>query len=652
MLPLASSWLLAPGSCFSLFASLGFMTIFFLRRVRVACATLSCLSSLLSAAALAAPIAWHSSRFEYVAEHKDLKDVLRDFSASQHLMTWISPNVEGTVSGSFSSSPQRFLEQMANSFGVLWYYDGAVLRIFGANEAKSATVGLAHVSVEALRGTLQRLKIDDPRFPVRYDSLSRTALVSGPPRYVELVASVAALIDHASVPDARVIVQRFPLQYAWATDRHITVNGRAVTVRGVAAVLRSLYGQNDGAIAALAAPERSAYRMPSARSEEARGVASGVQQAGGSGMPPLPGLGGLGLSGEAGSASWPERFDETSDRPVGFGERFDAGRAGSSGGAFPRRAHDAADEALTSPQVPMIEADTRSNSILVRDRAGNMEAFGALIHSLDLRPGVLEIDASIIEITDNALQELGVDWQLHGSHVHGSSGTGRLDNGERDASGALLAPGGVLTAVIGGSGRYLLGRISVLQQSDQARIIASPKVETLDNVEAVMENKQTFYVEVGGYQSGDLYSVSAGVSLRVLPTIVTAAPGRQIRLDMHIEDGKLTEQKVGPLPVIESSTIDTQALMNEGESLLIAGYSIDQNDHSETAVPWLSQIPFIGGLFRFRHSQGRRFQRLFLLTPRILSAQPPAEGADVALAAPAAAASRTDAMPNTFNAAR
>ncbi|PMX31235.1 EscC/YscC/HrcC family type III secretion system outer membrane ring protein, partial [Pseudomonas sp. FW301-21B01] len=81
--------------------------------------------------------------------------------------------------------------------------------------------------------------------------------------------------------------------------------------------------------------------------------------------------------------------------------------------------------------------------------------------------------------------------------------------------------GGVLTAVIGGTGRYLLTRISAMQQTDQARITASPKVETLDNVEALMDNKQTFYVQVAGYQSADLYSVSAGVSLRVLPSIVS-----------------------------------------------------------------------------------------------------------------------------------
>ena len=101
-------------------------------RVRTLCA------ALVAAGALASPlpahaerVAWQGTRFEYVADHKDLKDVLRDFGASQHVMTWISPHVEGTVSGRFNAAPQRFLDQMAESFGVLWYYDGSVLRIYG-----------------------------------------------------------------------------------------------------------------------------------------------------------------------------------------------------------------------------------------------------------------------------------------------------------------------------------------------------------------------------------------------------------------------------------------------------------------------------------------------------------------------------------------
>ncbi|PMS24858.1 EscC/YscC/HrcC family type III secretion system outer membrane ring protein [Paraburkholderia rhynchosiae] len=602
------------------------------------CAALVAAGALAASPVHAEAVTWQGTRFEYVADHKDLKDVLRDFGASQHVMTWISPHVEGTVTGRFDAAPQRFLDQMAGSFGVLWYFDGSVLRIYGSNEARSATLGLTHASTDDLRRALGRLQIEDPRFPVRYDSVSRTAVVSGPPRFVELVTDVAHLIDHDSIPGAKVVVQRFPLHYAWATDRSITVNGRNVTVRGVAALLRTLYGQGvpaAGGDASGDAPpaRRDAYRVPSVREMQDDGMTTGATRAGGAHPPPLPTLPGLGAGSSAGS-SYGAAGDGMAPPPSGgiADASTNSNQARDGGGAAPTAGH----VRQSAHGAPTIEADSRSNSILVRDRAENMAAFGSLIESLDTRPGILEIDASIIEITDNALQELGVDWRLHSGHVDFQTGNGQQSQTSNPGSlnpqgfsnpfdaasaGVLATPaGGVLTAVIGGAGRYLLTRISAMQQTDQARITASPKVETLDNVEALMDNKQTFYVQVAGYQSADLYSVSAGVSLRVLPSIVSSASGEQIRMDVHIEDGKLTDQQVGQLPVVSNSTIDTQALINEGDSLLIAGYSVDQDDHTQTAVPLLSKIPLIGELFKYRKHQGQRFQRLFLLTPRVLSA--------------------------------
>jgi len=190
-----------------------------------------------------------------------------------------------------------------------------------------------------------------------------------------------------------------------------------------------------------------------------------------------------------------------------------------------------------------------------------------------------------------------------------------------NAAAAIAATptGGVLTAVIGGASRYLMARISALQQTNQAHITASPKVATLDNTEAIMDSKQNFYVPVAGYQSADLYSISAGVSLRVLPMVVTDGGISRIRMNIHIEDGQITNQMVGNLPVVNKSEINTQALINEGESLLIAGYSVDQQTKGVDAVPGLSKIPLLGALFRHDQTTGQRFQRLFLLTPRVVA---------------------------------
>lgn len=581
--------------------------------------------------ALARPVPWKSNHFAYVADHKDVKEVLRDLGASEGVMTWISPQVEGVVTGRFDETPQRFLDRMADSFGFIWYYDGSVLRVSGPNEARSQTIGLMHATTDDLRSALSRLGVNDPRFPVLYDDKSRTAVVSGPPRMVELASDVAHLIDRDVERGDTPEVRSFKLHYAWATDRSLMVNGESVIVPGVVTVLRSLYS-NDADPRVGNAPTQlgaDAYRLRSI------GGSSGVQESGANGrlFPPLPGfLGGSGPS-QSAPAGGADPGHNASIPPL------PDDMMSASSGAPP-----ATGWASAHPDAPIIRADARDNAVLVRARAESMPALEHLITSLDRRPGVLEIDASIIEISETGLKELGVDWRLNASHIDIETGNGQNAQASfpgsinpqgfpntnsntsstlssaAGAAAAMTPAGGVLTAVIGGTGRYLLSRISALEQTDNARITANPKVTTLDNVEAVMDNKQTFYVPVQGFESGSLYSVSAGVALRVLPSIVSEQGKPQIRLDVHIEDGQLTSQTVGQLPVVSKSTIDTQTLIDQGQSLLIAGYSVDQDDRSESGVPVLSKIPVIGGLFKFKHHQGQKFQRLFLLTPRVVSA--------------------------------
>ncbi|HVW50459.1 MAG TPA: type III secretion system outer membrane ring subunit SctC [Trinickia sp.] len=581
--------------------------------------------------ALARPIPWKSNHFAYVADHKDVKEVLRDLGASEGVMTWISPQVEGVVTGRFDETPQRFLDRMADSFGFIWYYDGSVLRVSGPNEARSQTIGLVHATTDDLRAALSRLGVNDPRFPVLYDDKTRTAVVSGPPRMVELAADVAHLIDRDVERGDTPEVRSFKLHYAWATDRSLMINGEPVVVPGVVTVLRSLYSNDaDPRVGNVSARiGADAYRLRSI------GGSSEGQGAGANGrlFPPLPGF--LGGSGPSQPAPTSGQDTQRNASTPPLPDDMMSASAGSPSAAGP---------ASTHPDAPIIRADARDNAVLVRARAEAMPALEHLITSLDRRPGVLEIDASIIEISETGLKELGVDWRLNSSHIDIETGNGQNAqasfpgsinpqgfpnsntntsstlSGVAGTAAAMTPAGGVLTAVIGGTGRYLLSRISALEQTDNARITANPKVTTLDNVEAVMDNKQTFYVPVQGFESGSLYSVSAGVALRVLPSIVSEQGKPQIRLDVHIEDGQLTGQNVGQLPVVSKSTIDTQTLIDQGQSLLIAGYTVDQDDHSESGVPVLSKIPLIGGLFKFKHHQGQKFQRLFLLTPRVVSA--------------------------------
>lgn len=576
-----------------------------------------------AAAGAAARIPWQTGSIKYVADHKDVKEILRELAASQNVMASISPQVEGNVTGNFSESPQRFLDHLAASFGFVWYYDGTVLYIAGANEARSVSIGLSHASAADLRSAIARLRVADPRFAIVYDDQTNTVLVSGPPRYVELVGELARKIDVDHQHRRALAVRVFPLRYAWAADHPLKVGGQQLTIVGVANILRSMYQKNApmAQMAPLASPAVARVGSVAAKNEAAP---QGGQASSSFWSSALPGLGG---------------GDNAPRKPPLPG----AGQGAGGDGAAPLPLTAAGAGAAGAPpdeDSPTIQPDPRTNAVLIRDVPEKMADYQRLIAALDTRPQVLEISASIIDVTESGLEQLGVDWRLHSSHLDFESGAGntaQLDfpgslspggfaNPNSNGTGAAATPtGAALTAVLGGAGRFLMARVNALEQASEARISASPKVATLDHVEAVMDNKTTFYVPVAGYQSSDLYSVSAGTSLRVLPMVVPRTGDNadggdgQIRLTVHIEDGQLTGQLVGQLPVVSNSEIDTEALIRNGESLLIAGYSVEQSSKQNTDVPLLSRLPLLGGLFRNKQDQKQKFQRLFLLTPRIIT---------------------------------
>lgn len=596
------------------------------RRAPLAAVLAISLLSLLPPHAGAAQVPWHSRTFRYVADHKELKEVLRDLSASQSLTTWISPEVTGTLSGKFDASPQKFLDDLAATYGFVWYYDGAVLRIWGANESKSATLSLGTASTKSLRDALARMHLDDPRFPVRYDEAAHVAVVSGPPGYVDTISAIAKQVEQGARQRDATEVQVFQLHYAQAADHTTRIGGQDVQIPGMASLLRSIYGARGASVGAIPGPGASFGRLQPIGGGSANAFGNAGQGLGGGGngilglpsswfggaspsdrlpvSPPLPGSA-PSVPANSPASVWPEltkaRRDESN--PISFG-----------GGAE------------LASDAPVIEADQRTNAILIRDRPERMQSYSALIEQLDNRPKLLQIDATIIEVRDGAMQDLGIDWRFHSQHTDIQTGDGRGGqlgfNGAFNGTatdGATTPSGGSLTTVLGDAGRYLMTRVSALETTNKAKIVSSPQVATLDNVEAVMDHKQQAFVRVSGYASADLYNLSAGVSLRVLPSVVPGSANGQMRLDVRIEDGQLGSNTVDGIPVITSSEITTQAFVNEGQSLLIAGYAYDSDQTDLNAVPGLSKIPLLGNLFKHRQKNGSRMQRLFLLTPHIVS---------------------------------
>lgn len=534
---------------------------------------LACCAPLIASAA---EVRWKKERFTYTAQGKNIRDFMREFGASQGLTVVVAKEVDGTVNGKFDLLPESLMALMSANFGFVWYYDGNVLNIYPASEVRSEVVRLGNTSTERLRQALERLDIPDPRYPISYDPRQGTALVSGPNRYVDLVLQTARAISQTQSAGSEIRV--IPLRYAWAADFTYAQGGRTQTLPGVASVLSRLYS--------------------------------------GAG-PSLP-------------VSLP-RPGNTLDKLRGLGLVQSPANRGRAGSAAAETDLLEPTPAAGEPGLPQFLADGRMNAVLVRDLPERMSAHEAAVRALDVKPGLVEIEARIIEINAEEAENLGIDWRARGSRIDVQVG-GNLPSlswGSALADGAPAigvggaaptpASGGVLTTVLGDAGRFLITRVSALAQEGKANLLSSPKVMTLDNVEAVIENLRTFFVKVQGNLDVDLFNVSAGTSLRVTPLIVNEGERRVVKLAIRIEDGSITGQSVDGVPVVQRSSITTQSIIGDGQALLIAGYAQESDTSGRSGVPGISNVPLAGWLFKSTEKRKTKVERFFLLTPRIIN---------------------------------
>ncbi|KVL64622.1 type III secretion system outer membrane ring subunit SctC [Burkholderia ubonensis] len=579
-----------------------------------------CATALLSASlcmtlaqpARAADLRWRNKPFTIVANGKKIADFIRELAASQGVTAVVDPKVDGVISGRFSGTPQQTLDTICSTYGLTWYYDGSFLYVDPADQSQTQMIPIPPNAAGEIGRALQAMQVADKRFTLVINDRANSVYVAGPRRYVELVRQAIGTVGDPAANGQHADVRAFRLKYGWASDVTINRSGREVVVPGVATILRRLFGKGGGGtnLVPASAPLGQAARQVK--------LGSGLTIA----VPRLD-------------------FPDISGGPRSGG--YGGGYASDGAGAFSPFANAGGGDTL-----PQIEADPAINAVIVRDLPENMYRYQSLIGQLDERPRIVEINVTIIDINEDSLDSLGIDWRLHTKHGDVQIGNGAnpltgntqfggagnppltfgIDTSEAGQIGAFMPTGIALTASIGGSLRnYLLTRVNALAQKGQAQLHSKPKVLALDNTEAILENLTQFYVQVQGYQDSSLYSVTTGTSIKVTPMIVdeaaraAAAGGPQsVMMSIDIQDGNIVPgQAVSNVPVIQQRNIVTKTMIDEGKSLLIAGFNDDEVRLNKSGVPWLSDIPLIGNLFKYTDKTGNHMERFYLLTPRVVT---------------------------------
>lgn len=555
--------------------------------------TLLMMGSLYASAVDAAPIPFKSGNVSYKPQEQPLVDFLQEFFADQGLAVVVSQQLRsqgGTVNGPRAGSPAKVFRSIATSNDLIAYYDGSAVYVYLARERTTRYATLPPQRVEDFAGAFSKMKLGDASNTFTATTGNGLVMVTGAPRFVEQAQQLADAIN-GQVPSPATVFKYYPLRYAWAADTTMTVGNRQITVPGVASLLRDLVGtrQTPAAVA------QEKLLRPSATRLRGQGLAS------------------------VGRENLPS--------PLAPPATGDVPRDGGDIAPAPEPAVAVVD---AGPNARIV-ADTFRNAVIVRDAPDHIGMYDQLIEALDVEPKMVEIEATIIDINKGKMKKLGVDWRWKNGRTEVMFGSDRVKQNFVRTLGAdnidfLDQLAGFQIGAIVGDGAKFIARINALATQDITNVISRPQVMTMNDTEAVIENSQTIYVPVAGAYDVDLFNVVAGTVLRVTPHLVTENGHVRIRMMVQVEDGGVELQQTAStgqnvtIPLVTRKAVNTQALIDVGQSLLLGGLISDTVENHEHKIPILGDVPLLGVLFKQIDKERSRTERLFLITPRLVAA--------------------------------
>lgn len=518
-----------------------------------------------------------------IAREQPIESFLRELFGQLSVPVVIDESVRGMVNGSFENiSAEQIFSDLSKSFGLVKYYDGAVLYIYTSNNITRRIIPANNSISKRIVNAANSLELTDQKNSIR-KAVEGGLVVTGTRRFIEQIdelvyAAEIGLKDYEPPVGFKV----FYLKYAWAQDVSMTFAGKQVVIPGVATILKQLLEESPQMIITGGSHENLI-------------------------KPTTPGLRGQGLN----SIGKSER--------VGIPDTSEIIEVNSRQQAYQQNVSTVSGMVGVNQSNVRIQADPRLNAIIIRDSPDRMSRYKNLIESLDIEPQMLEIEATIIDINTDKLRELGINWRWQNNDDEVLFGNGNEDSDTALNTTGQITPfgkGGFISFVLGDNAKFM-GRINALESNGAANVVSRPHVLTLSNVEAIFDTSSTFYVRIAGREEVDLFNISVGTSLRVTPHVFKDNGQAKIKLLVTIEDGQQTDQQVDKIPVVSRSAINTQALINAGESVLIGGLVREVTSEKVDKIPLLGDIPIMGNLFKTTNNQKSRVERMFLISPKL-----------------------------------
>jgi len=297
-----------------------------------------------------------------------------------------------------------------------------------------------------------------------------------------------------------------------------------------------------------------------------------------------------------------------------------------------------------------VSFDIRTNTLLLNDTPEKIKQLRELIAVLDKPVQQVLIESRLVVANDSFTRDLGAQLGVSGERAVGNKSvivgggiptvTGNSSEYFSNTAGTTYTTNGLnvnlpLTSAAGSIGVGIIGKnfaldleLQAAQTEGRSEVISSPRVITANQQEAVIRQGQeigyvTYQNSSGGGGSSGTATVAfkdAVLELKVTPTIT--ADNRIYLLINVTKDalaGYITVPGSGQVPTINTSSVNTSALVDNGQTVVLGGIYEINNSNTVTKVPGLGDIPGIGILFRTTSRSNTKAELLIFVTPRILS---------------------------------
>ncbi|MEQ1727209.1 MAG: type IV pilus secretin PilQ, partial [Vicinamibacterales bacterium] len=272
-----------------------------------------------------------------------------------------------------------------------------------------------------------------------------------------------------------------------------------------------------------------------------------------------------------------------------------------------------------------VQVDQRTNTIIISDLPESLDAASALLTTLDTAQPQVEIEARIIQTTKTFARALGVQWGSTGrvDPVLGNTTNLAFPNSGSLTSKANLAVGaatsGVGLALGSVNGAFNLDvALSALESSGNGRILSTPKVTTLNNVEAEVTQGIQIPLQTIANNTVTVTFKDAALTLKVTPQITAAGT---VIMKVALENATPDFAKAaGPaaIPPINTQRALTTLLVNDNQTSVIGGIYTSSLQNSSDRTPGLGRIPLLNWLFKRERIDDESRELLIFITPRII----------------------------------